>query len=191
MPTQTKPKQSKVKTQKELKVTKKNIDKFIINGEKLVYIPTGEVIDNIFTIYDFFNICQDCEKSEKIPKDFYYNNWQNKKKFTKLYQVEIREINDKLSLQAKGLLFVFMINLKQSTNEVMINGKRPTNEILLKQTDIGIKLLNKLFSELEDAKLIKRVGNTNKRMILLNPYLCFNGSNLIKKTLIAFYPDHK
>ena len=191
MPTQTKPKQSKKEKQKEIKVTKKNLNKFIINVDKLVYIPTGEIIDNVFTIYDFLNICQESEESKKIPKEYYYNSWLSGKKFTKLYQVEIRDYHDKLSLNAKGFLFIFMTHLKQATNEVMIKSKRPTNADLLKATGVGIKLLNKLFNELEELNMIKRIGNTSKRIILVNPYLCFNGKNVIKRTVKEFYPEHK
>lgn len=185
------PKEKTKRENKEIKVTKKNIDKFIVNGEKLIYIPTGEVIDNFFTTYDYIHLMQESENEKEIPKEFFYNEWLKSKKFTKFYQVEVRNYHNKMSLQAQGLLFILMTHLRKSSNEVVISNKRPTNKVLLDYTGVGIKLLNKLLSELEELNLIKRIGNTNKRAILVNPYLCFNGKNAVKSTVKLFYPKHE
>jgi len=176
----------KEKTKREIKVTKKNVHKFQIIEDRLVYLPTGEILDNVFTIYDYVNVCNEIEIADEVPQEFFYNAWLKNNKFTKLYQVVVREQNKKLSLNANGMLLIFMSNLNKSTNEVVINGKRPTNNMLMKISGVGIKLLNKILTELEEGGLIKRMGNTNNRIIIVNPEICFNGKNVVKRTVDAF-----
>lgn len=185
-----KPEQTQTST-KDFNISKNNYKKFVIKGDKLIFIETGEIIDNIHTILDYYHMTVKLEKEHSVPKEYYYNNWLKGKKFTKLYQIDGRNYHEELSLQAKGLLFIFMTHLLKSTNEVFINGHRPTNKELMKLTGVSMNTLTKLFEELDKANLVKRKGNTTKRIILVNPYLCLNGQNIIKSTVKEFYENHQ
>lgn len=171
---------------RETKVNQKNVNDFIINGDKLVYIPTGEVIDNCFIIHDYMNVMQELSKEETIPRDFFCNNWNSKKKFTKIYQVDVRDYCNGLSASALGLFFILISNVKKSTNEVIIDGVRPNNKQLAEMLNVSDRTIDRLFVELEKSRIVKRVGNTKSRMILVNPNLCFNGKNAIKSTVALF-----
>lgn len=172
------------------KITKRNIDKYTVIEDKLVYIKTGEVVDNMYAILDYINIMQEIEKEESIDKEYFYNNWIPKNKFTKFYHGYIKINQKKLSLNSKGLLFLFMCNVKLHTNEVLIDGIRPSNKVIMEHSGIkDERTLVKSFEELESYNLIKRIGNTKSRLILLNPYLCLNGKKILRSTVKEFYKE--
>jgi hypothetical protein len=183
------PKQAENK--QEFRVNKKTYNDFVVSHGKLVYKPTGEIVSDIAIILDHYNMTVKMDKEDTLPTEYFYNNWNRSNKFTKLYQIEPRILNSELSLQARGLLFVFMTHLVKSTNEVVINGHRPSNRDLVKATGVSNSTLMRLFIELEELNIIKRIGGTTNRAILVNPYLCFNGKNLAKSTLDEFKIDPK
>lgn len=168
------------------KITKKNISDFTINGDKLIYIPTGEIIDNCFMVHDYMNIMQDLDKEKDISRDFFCNNWNSKKKFTKVYQIDVKDYCKDLSAQALGLFFILMSNLRKSSNEVIIDGVRPTNQQLAELLNVKERSVRNYLGELEEKHIIKRLGSTSNRMILVNPYICFNGKNAMKSTVEHF-----
>ena len=181
-------KQTKIKQTSAIKVTPKTYPDFQISEEgKLIHTVTGEIIDLVDIIIAYRDLSEKLHK--KLSRDFYFNKWQGGNKFSKIYQVKTKHMIKGLSLQAKGLLFVMTLNLKQTVNEVVIEGKRPTNKMLSDSCGVSERVIKSLLSELDKANIIKLKGNTSSRIILLNPYVCFNGSNLLKATLQVFYKD--
>jgi DNA-binding MarR family transcriptional regulator len=172
------------KQAQDMQVTKRNYSEFEVINDRLVYLETGEIVDDVFVILDYYNITTELEKDDS--GGFYHNNWNKRHKFTKFYQVDSRLLNQEISIQAKGLLFVLMSYLAKSTNEVIINGNRPTNSDLAKLTGVSRATIKRVLSELEECNAIKRLEETKKRAILVNPHICFNGKNISKFTINQF-----
>lgn len=181
--------QTKIKQKSAVKITARNYDKFIVENNKLVDSRTGEIIDDMTAIVKYHDITSELERNPN--RLFYFNNWLKGNKFSKLYQIKMRGYTNTISLQGNGLLFILMLYLKPGSNIVMIENKNPTNQQLADLTDIGSEKIRKLIAELAKVNLIKTIGSGSKREIFVNPYLCFNGKNLLKPTLKLFYPDDK
>lgn len=181
-------------TSEEIRITHENFfDYTVTDSEKLVRISTGEIIDSYAMIVQYHYIFEDIKESlstdkKQEVKKIYKNNWRKNNRFTKLYQVNSKELL-KLSNNAKSTLFSLLCLVGKSTNEVIYkNNKAPTNKDLEKLTGYKIRTLNRILSELEDNNIICRKGNTHQRRIFINPKYFFNGQNLLRSTYDMFEP---
>lgn len=122
----------------------------------------------------------------------HFVNWKNKSNFIKIYRTEMREYKKKVRLSANAGLILFYIQeyIQFGTNKIIKeDGGNFSNSDISELTGISLSSITRALKELEDKILIKRIGNSHKREIYINPYLMCSG-NIIEKSTIEMFKNY-
>ena len=129
----------------------------------------------------------------KTELELYQMKWKSDSWFIKIYRTERREFfkKVKLSVNATSLLFHMEGYLEFKTNRVATKeGKRFSNKDLQEMVGLSPTTLKNALNELEEKLIIKRVGESQKRQIYINPYLMCAG-NKMSKDIEKLFSDYK
>jgi len=171
---------------------------YIIDNGNIINIHTGEVIEDNELLKSLLKEYNKNTREIKATiknkgdikdlKDVTVFNFNNKKRFIKLFVVESREIMDIKNLHKNSLLLFYALipHLQWYTNKIKIQGASPTNDTLIELTNLNKNTLPKALKELSDKGIIKRIGNGANREIYFNPYIAFNGQHINKNTYDLF-----
>ena len=169
--------------------TVSNYTDFVLKDNRLIYVPTGEIIDNFDVLISFHKITERLHRENDV-RDFYMNNWMGNTQFVKVYQINLRDFINKLTVYEKALLFSIIPYVGKTTTEILVEGKPPTNKVLSEISGIkNLVTLKSTLKSLVDNGYIYFNGSTSSRTMFINPTLIFNGRNLFKPTYDKFNPE--
>lgn len=108
--------------------------------------------------------------------------------YGRVYRMDVREImkNGELSINARAFLATFEPYICFPYNSIVVGYKTLSVTEMAEFMGVGDKTMYKIFKELEDKEIIKRVKRNGQTIIYVNPFLYCGGIYVLKETYELF-----